>query len=190
VIAAHGSSRAYLHPLLRQTDGIPLGKLWHLQQLLAGPWDPEDPFGEAWDPEAVAPLYSQPVIEACLRICTDVLVEDGWSRGLARRAFQQDLPAAIISRQHKGGIQDHIRQILRHNIILIRELLLDGALVKQGILIRSKLEQALSGNANRLQTGHAELLEYLGIEAWLRAWQGDQAHPGGDSRKEQSVLAC
>jgi asparagine synthase (glutamine-hydrolysing) len=190
VLHAHGDSRAFLHPLLRQTHGIPLGKLWHLQQLLAGPWEFYDPLGEAQDPETLAPLYSQPVIEVCLRICTDVLVKGGWPRAIARSAFRQDLPASVISRLHKGGIEDHIYQILRHNIVFVRELLLDGALVKQGILARGKLEQALSGGATRLQTGRAELLEYLGIEAWLRSWQGCTARPEEHERKEQSVLLC
>jgi asparagine synthase (glutamine-hydrolysing) len=175
VLDAHASSTAYLHPLLRQTDGIPLGKLWHLQQLLAGPWEFLDPFGEEQDAESLAPLYSQPVIEVCLRIRTDVLVEGGWSRAIARRAFRPDLPASVINRRHKGGIEDHIYRILRNNILFVRELLLDGDLVKQGILARGRLEQALSGGANRLQTGRSEILEYLGIEAWLQSWKRGRA---------------
>jgi len=193
-LAAHASSGAFLHPLLRQSGKTPLGKLWHLQQLLAGPWEFHDPLGEADDPESLAPLYSQPVIEVCLRICTDLLVEGGWPRGMARRAFMQDLPGSIISkmisRQHKGGIEDPIERVLRHNMIFVRELLLDGELVRQGMLVRGRLEQALSGNAHRLQISQADLLEYLGIELWLRAWQQPQAQPGGPERKEQAAVLC
>jgi asparagine synthase (glutamine-hydrolysing) len=179
VLKHAGQSLAYLHPLVRDTRGIPRGKLWHLLQLLGGSWEYYDPLGLEEDPETLAPLYSQPVIEACLLIPTDVLTLGGWFRAIARRAFREALPPEITDRVYKGAIEDHLYCVLRHNITFVRELLLDGALVKSGIIDRRKLTQALSGGANRLETGRAELLEYVGIEAWLRAWE--QATPRSDS---------
>lgn len=76
--------------------------------------------------------------------------------------------------QHKSGIQDPICRHVRHNSIFVRELLLDGERVKQGILVRCTLEQVLSGNANRLQ--------HRGMEFSLRAWQPSRAQPGGQER--------
>jgi len=169
-LAYVGGSTGYLHPLMRDPRGLPSGKLWHVYQLLSGPWEYYDPLGGPADPESVAPLYSQPVLEACLRIPTDILTLGGWPRAIARHAFQEDLPAQIIKRQHKGAIEHHAYRVLRHNIAFVRELLLDGALVREGILDRAKLEGALSGNANRHQTGRAELFDYISIEAWLRVW--------------------
>lgn len=190
VVKGHAQTLAFQHPLMRHTRKVPPGKLWHLQQLLAGGWDFYDPLSAEDDPDRMPPLYSQPVLEACLRICTHTLVEGGWSRAVARRAFKQDLPGFVINRQHKGTIEDHTHHILRHNIALVRELLLDGELVKQGMLVRTRLEQALSGNVNRLQTGRVELLQYLGIEAWLKAWQGRQAPSGGHDQRAQLSLSC
>jgi len=53
---------------------------------------------------------------------------------------------------------------------LLRELLLDGALVREGVLDRTRLAEVLSGRATPLAAGSGELLEYAGTEAWLRCW--------------------
>lgn len=177
VIAAFGQSGAYLHPLLRDVRGIPPGKRRHMEELLGGTLEYYDPLGEEDDPEPVAPLYSQPVLETCLKIPTDVLTAGGWPRAVARHAFQHDLPPEIINRRQKGGIESHVQQILRHNITFVRELLLTGALVERGIVDRGKLEQVLSGGAHKHPVSRVELLEYLGIEVWLRSWQGSPPPP-------------
>jgi asparagine synthase (glutamine-hydrolysing) len=180
VLAQARDSTAYLHPLLRNPHGIPPGKLWHIQQLLSGPFEHGDPLSSEEDPDFLAPLYSQPVLEVCLAIPTDVLTLGGWPRAIARHAFKGDLPPEIINRWYKGGVEDHVYRILRHNITFVRELLLDGALVREGIVDRERLERALCGGANRLQTGRVELFEYLGIEAWLRAWLESPSQPTSD----------
>lgn len=163
-------SAAFMHPLLRHADGIPSGKLWQLHQLLCGPWECDDPFGAPEDPDRVAPLYSQPILELSLRTPVYLLVSGGWDRAIARRAFQADIPREILNRRHKGGIEDHVLAILKHNLPLLRELLINGALVREGIIDRTKLIEVLSGNATRIQTSRGELYDYFGIEAWLRRW--------------------
>ncbi len=164
------SRELHVHPLLSDARGTPSGKLWHAFQL-SSPWEFYDPLGSADDPERVAPLYSQPVIELCLRIPVDVLTLGGWDRAIARRAFRQELPREVANRREKGGIEWHVRGILEHNAGFVRELLLEGELVAAGIVDRQKLATALSGKASPLRASVGELLDFLGIEAWLRRWR-------------------
>ena len=169
VIAQARRSAGFLHPLLRHPRGAPSGKLWHAHQI-SQPFDFYDPLGREGDAERIAPLCSQPLMELCLRIPTYVLTHGGWDRAVARRAFYADLPPEIRNRRHKGGIEEHLRLTLEHNRGFLRELLLDGALVREGIVDRQRLAEVLSGTATRIASGSGELLEYAGIEAWLSRW--------------------
>ncbi|HEX5207109.1 MAG TPA: asparagine synthase-related protein [Steroidobacteraceae bacterium] len=169
VIEEARRSAAFLHPLLRHPRGAPSGKLWHAHQI-SQPFDFYDPLGHEGEAERISPLCSQPLMELCLRIPTYVLTQGGWDRAIARRAFYHDLPPEIRNRRHKGGIEEHLRLTLEHNRPFLRELLLDGELVRQGIIDRARLAEVLSGRATRIATGAGELLEYAGIEAWLRRW--------------------
>jgi asparagine synthase (glutamine-hydrolysing) len=161
------TSGRFIHPLFRSTARAQSGKVWHAWQLLFPP-DFCNPLAGAAVPESVTPLYSQPLMELALRIPTYFLTIGGWDRAVARRAFQHDVPREIITRQAKGGQEEHARAILSRNIGFVRELLLDGALVSQRILDRARVEDVLSGRPTRSPTGNAELYEYLGAEAWLR----------------------
>ena len=163
-------SALFTHPLLRNDRGIPGGKLWHATQLSTS-LESADPFRQPDDPERVAPLYSQPVLELCLRLPVYILTQGGWDRALARRAFYGELPREIANRRPKGTIERHIWTIFEHNRAFLRELLLDGALVREGIVDRKKLAGVLSGRASALQLGSAELLDFVGTEAWLRCWR-------------------
>jgi asparagine synthase (glutamine-hydrolysing) len=169
VIEEAKRSAAFLHPLLRHPRGAPSGKLWHAHQV-SQPFDFYDPLGREGDAERISPLFSQPILELCLRIPTYVLTHGGWDRAVARRAFYDDLPPAIRNRRNKGGIEEHLRFTLERNRGFLRELLLDGALVRQGVVDRRRLTEVLSGRATRIAAGSGELLEYAGIEAWLRRW--------------------
>jgi asparagine synthase (glutamine-hydrolysing) len=168
-VAEATRSGTFLHPLLRHPRGAPSGKLWHAHQM-SQPFDFYDPLGREADAERLSPLFSQPVMELCLRIPTYVLTQGGWDRAVARRAFYHDLPPEIRNRRNKGGIEEHLRRTLEHNRGFLRGLLLDGALVREGVIDRAGLAEVLSGRASRIAAGSGELLEYAGIEAWLRSW--------------------
>lgn len=161
----------FLHPLLRHARGTPSGKLWHAHRITM-PFDFYDPIGAPGDAERVAPLCSQPLMELALRIPTYVLTSGGWDRAIARRAFYRELPPEIRNRSNKGGMEERLRLTLEHNRAFLRELLLDGELVRQRIIERAKLAEILSGRATRVGAGASELLEYAGTEAWLRCWHG------------------
>lgn len=169
VIREAQRSAEFVHPLLRHARGAPSGKLWHAHQV-SQPFDFYDPLGDENGAERISPLYAQPLIELCLRIPTYVLTQGGWDRAVARRAFYEDLAPEIRNRRHQGGLEEPARQTLEHNRGLLRELLLDGYLVRERIIDRAKLAEVLSGRATHIAAGPGELLEYAGIEAWLRRW--------------------
>jgi asparagine synthase (glutamine-hydrolysing) len=185
VIREARRSAEFLHPLLRHPRGTPSGKLWHAHQI-SQPFDFYDPLGGESGLERIAPLFSQPLIELCLRIPTYVLTQGGWDRAAARRAFHEDLPPQIRSRRHKGGIEEHLRQTVEHNRGFLRELLLDGFLVREGVIDRGRLAEVLSGRATRIASGSGELLEYAGIEAWCRR-SGTRARRGDPAPRRISV---
>lgn len=157
------------HPCMAAASELPVGKLMQVQQLLypAGYYDPG---GRDNAPELVNPLLSQPIVEQCLALPTWVLALGGEGRGLVRRAFATDLAPETANRRSKGGLGEHLRLVLQRNLDFVRELLLDGELVGQGLLDRSALEAALAGSMKATaRTG--EVHRYVAIEAWLRQWR-------------------
>lgn len=163
-------SAVYTHPLLSDARGTPSGKLWHALQI-SSPWEFYDPLGREDDPERVSPLYSQPVLELCLRLPVHLLTLGGWDRAIARRAFYDALPREVANRKEKGGMDQHLRVILDRNITFVRELLLDGALAQAGVVDRKSLVTALSGKVSQTQSTAGEIVDLLCAEAWLRRWR-------------------
>lgn len=116
---------------------------------------------------SVYPLASQPVVETCLRIPTYVLLKGGVSRGLARSAFRDQLPQEIVRRTAKGGSLSFCQRLVRQNVDFIRERLLDGLLVRKGLLDRTKLEGYLTRDQPFLSVLPHQIMDYLACEAWL-----------------------
>ena len=160
------------HVMRNDVAGIPLGKLWHIWQIATFPYD--DPFAQAGDPEMIHPMMSQPLVEFCLRIPTYVHLYQGWDRAIARRAFAKDLPLQIVRRTAKGGMEQYAKAVIKRNMPFARELLLDGALVKEKIVDRSKLEAALSQSPVRTSVRPSEIDRYLSTEIWLHLWRADR----------------
>jgi asparagine synthase (glutamine-hydrolysing) len=114
---------------------------------------------------------SQPLVELCLRIPTYVLIRNGMDRATARRAFAPDLPPEIVKRRNKGRIDQHVRNLLDANLDFVRDLILNGRLVKEGLLNRRNLELYLTRDRSPADFQYAEILqEHLCIEAWLSRW--------------------
>jgi asparagine synthase (glutamine-hydrolysing) len=158
-----------LHPWFEAPRGVSSGKLWQAHQLLF-PVHFYHPLGSDTDPEPVAPLLSQPLMELVLRIPTWLLTLGGWDRALARRAFQRDVPRSIVTRRTKGGQEEHAKSILVRNLAFARDLLLQGALVRERILDRARVAEVLSGRPSKTAASNVELYGCLSIEAWLRQW--------------------
>src|SRR5262249_54036655 len=116
-------------------------------------------------------LMSQPLIELCLRIPSYVWITGGRDRAIARRAFEHVLPPVIARRQQKGAIDQHNLQIFDANETYLRAMLLDGLLVKEGLLDRARLERYLTRGASRAGFEYNDVLRHhLCTEAWLRRW--------------------
>lgn len=121
------------------------------------------------------PLRSQPLLELCLRIPTYTLIEGGWDRALARRAFCSDLPAEVVSRRTKGEISEYALDVLNGNLPFIRDLLLQGHLAKEGWVDRTKLASLLSMARSREQGLISQMYDCIEIEVWLRSCFGADA---------------
>jgi len=157
----------YVHPDLLGESSLPIGKFHQLQELITAPGY-YDPYLREVTPELVNPLLSQPLIELCLALPTWLLTHGGRGRALARQAFTPELPREIATRQSKGGMEEHVTTVLHRNLPVVRELLLDGHLVRQGILDRTKVEAALAGRVSAAGGYVGEIHNDVAIEAWLR----------------------
>jgi asparagine synthase (glutamine-hydrolysing) len=120
--------------------------------------------------ESIFPLLSQPLVELCVAIPSYVLFDQGRDRGLARRAFADDVPGPILARTWKDRVQGFPEEILRANLAYFRELLLDGTLVKERYLDRGALESTLSGRTIKETASVGEILDHVLVEAWLQSW--------------------
>jgi asparagine synthase (glutamine-hydrolysing) len=149
---------------------LPPGKQLHLAGI-TGPIYDDYVFASGNYADHVEPLHSQPVSEVMLQIPTYVALVNGVSRGLARRAFADLLPDEIRRRQVKGTGNPFYQHVVRHNLELLREHLLDGRLVADGYLDRRKLAAFLSSNEPVFVSVQASrLLSYLSAEIWLHQW--------------------
>ena len=172
VVAMAKRDRRLSHPWLTPENavGVPPGILWHVLSLSMPPAYYSS-FQRSGYPERILPLLGQPLVELCLRIPTYHLIRGGHDRALARRAFAGDLPRQIVRRYAKGRADQNMRNILDANLPFVRELLLDGLLVRRGLLDRANLELYLSRQYSPADFQYNEILhEHVSTEAWLRKW--------------------
>jgi asparagine synthase (glutamine-hydrolysing) len=128
-------------------------------------------FGGETDIERTPVLVSQPLIELCLQIPSYVWITGGRDRAIARRAFASALPSQIVRRQGKGAIDQANLVICDANETYLREMLLDGELVREGLLDRRRLESYLTRGASRAGYEYNDVLRHhLCTEVWLRRW--------------------
>jgi asparagine synthase (glutamine-hydrolysing) len=74
-------------------------------------------------------------------------------------------------RRGKGMPDAYVKNVLKRNLSFVREMLLEGELLNQKFIDRSKLEAVLSGNPTRTASGGTEIYDYLNAEAWLQRWK-------------------
>jgi len=159
------------HPWYRSIAEVPPGTVMLLMDV-ATPAVFYDPLRNptADHPEPLCPLLSQPVIELCLRIPSYTHLHKGRDRGLARRAFEVDVPREILRRQWKDSIPGFGEAIFMANLEFARELLIDGMLIRNRLLDRHCVEAALSGSPARSGGFVGEVFDYLMVESWVRTW--------------------
>ncbi len=170
----------YPHPWFDACEQVPWHVILRLGTLLDTPRF-YNPFisPTAFSPYSVAPLYSQPVIEILLRIPLYILFRHGHERGLAREAFRQDVPEAILRRQWKDRAPGAFENLVRRNRAFMYDTLIGGALCREGLLDRDAMQSALSGNFSTSQFFVGELMNYLDLELWLRPFVDKPINPAG-----------
>lgn len=156
-----------VHPALADAADLPIGKFHQLAELTT-PGECHDPYLRAAAPALVMPLRSQPVVEMSLRTPTYLLTQGGTGRALARRAFAEDLPAALLARRSKGGTGEHVRDVLDNQRELARTLLLEGRLMQAHILDRRRVQAALADRPSADAVHPGDLHNAMAVEAWLR----------------------
>lgn len=170
VLRAAARSTEFEHPWFtrKQTRGVPPGVLWHVSTVSIPPAYYTS-FGPEVTPERTMPLLSQPLVELCLRMPSYLLIRSGRDRAIARMAFAADLPETTVRRTGKGRVDQYVRNIVDTNIEFLREFLLDGLLVRRGLLNRDRLDLYLTRDRSPADFQYSEILhEHLCIEAWLR----------------------
>lgn len=167
----------FLNPWGYPADHLPPGKLVHAFTTTR-PSLFRDPLPESAPLDFINPLICQPVLELCLRVPTWLHAAYGKDRAVARAAFAFDLPAEIIHRTWKGAADRRLHELLANNLALVRRQLLEGQLLKAGILDRKRLTDTLSMAPSRGDTHATEVFAYFCTEAWLQHWAAP--HASGD----------
>lgn len=116
------------------------------------------------------PALSQPVMEAVLGTPSYELTKGGHDRLLAREAFSDRLPQALVHRRSKAELSGYYGRVLAANIDRLRPHLLEGHLARQGLIDRNQVEAALQVEHLIWQGGYLELMMLALVESWTRAW--------------------
>lgn len=154
----------------------PWGKIRRLGTLISSP----DYYNvavhpDAHVPEIISPLYAQPAIELLLRIPIYTHFHQGRDRGLAREAFTAEVPEPILKRMWKDRAPGFHDQLFERQRAFLQETLLEGTLVRHGLLNRALLEEVLSAAPSKNTVYPGEIFRHLDSELWARHWlQGEQ----------------
>jgi asparagine synthase (glutamine-hydrolysing) len=114
-----------------------------------------------------SPLLSQPHMELALGTPLHILRADGRDRAMARGAFAADIPANIAGRRYKGLRATPTRKWILESFGDVREILMDGYLVQEGILDRRALGSAFSDRASLVSLSEG-LVACICVEVWVR----------------------
>jgi asparagine synthase (glutamine-hydrolysing) len=168
--AAFAMPESYPHPWFSHLRDVPWDVIRRLGTLVGTPEfynviDAAQP-----EPELISPLYAQPAIELFLRIPIHLHAESGRDRGLARRAFVREVPEPILQRLWKDRAPGFHSELLLRNLDLVRELFLDGVLVREGLLDHAAVEAALAPGPSKTEVLPVEILRHLDLEIWARYW--------------------
>jgi len=163
-----GLERYAEHPWAEEIEGFPAGKQLQVR-LLGELLNRSRPLRNFPCTFQHHPLLSQPLIELCIQIPIWILLHEGRPRGLARTAFSDCVPPEITQRSGKGGMSDTVVDALRSNISAIAELLMDGSLMREGLISRQGLSMFFSGRALLRGEDVDSLLACIAAELWLRS---------------------
>lgn len=157
------------HPWLEAPkDALP-GKAAHVGMILRMQHHLEG-YDRHWGLPVLNPLASQPLVELCLSIPTWEMCIGGMNRAVARAAFSDVLPPALIARRTKGGPDSFALQVIDQNLGEVRDRLLGGNLARRGILDLKHLEMTLHQGRFHGDAAYLRVLSLLDTEAWIDHW--------------------
>ena len=164
-----------LHPLLLPPDDVPKGKCFQILLSCFCPIEYYDQFFPQHQIERVHVFFSQPILEAGLRIPNWILSLNGIERGLARLAFKDRLPERVLRRLTKGTPEDIYTGFIRDNRRALRDYLIDGLLARYEILCPKALELMLADDAVDIDGSAKSIIDFFNWEAWARQWTDQTA---------------
>ncbi len=133
--------------------------------------------------DLVHPLLAQPVVELCMALTTADLTAGGRDRGLARQAFAEHLPDAVRERRSKGDGTAYFGKMVAASLPELRALLLDGELVRRGLLDRVALEARLQPEQLLWHGGYPEFMDAAALELWAAHWTRQIAERAASRRR-------
>ncbi len=157
------------HPWFAGLRSVPWHVIRRLGSLMLTP-EFYDPMSgpDASAPLAVAPLYSQPVVELALRIPLYVHFNEGTDRWLARKAFSADVPTPILRRLWKDRAPGSFEALAHANRALLRDVLLGGTLASSGLIDCATIEVIFKGELSKSSYFLGELFALFDLELWMR----------------------
>lgn len=158
------------NPWLASPAGIPPGKRKHVWSII-GIQNQLEGYGRESLAPFLSPLMSQPIAEVCIAIPSWYWCAGGNNRAVAREAFRDRLPASVIDRRTKVSFSSLAYRMIRANMPILRDMLLDGSLARQGMLDRDRIIAFLGGTMADAEA-LPELMALVEVEAWVRHWEG------------------
>lgn len=160
-----------VHPWLETPSDILSGQREHVEGLVVIQ-DFLDASDRAFEIGVERLLLAQPIVELCLRIPSWLWVRGGRNRAVARAAFADLLPPAILNRRTKGRLETMCVQAFMRNRAHLRPLLLEGQLAGERIVDRAAIEAYLDAGERPVDHRYFRLLDIATLELWLRGWRG------------------
>lgn len=167
--AAAGAGAAARHPWLDAPPSALPGQAAHIA-LILGMSNHMEPLAPEVGLPLLSPLMAQPIVEFCLRVPTWLWCRGGTNRTLARRAFADALPPAIIGRRGKGAPDSFVIEIFEANRSVFGEFLEDGLLASQGLIDLAGVRAVLADTAPVRGNAYARVMQLADAEAWARSW--------------------
>lgn len=161
--------QSFVHPWLAQLLDSPPGKREQIG-LLSEVLHRHHGIPGSLDSMTRHPLLSQPLIELILRIPIYTLLHSGQTRGLARRAFANVLPQALLNREAKGETTHSLTGILQRSLPFVHDVLHNGTLRAQGLLDPSLITTIQNSQSALGAHQILPLCAAISAEIWSQTW--------------------
>lgn len=119
----------------------------------------------------IAPLVTQPVVEACVAIPSWAWYDRGRNRAPARHAFSDRLPSEIVWRKSKGAMDSFIVELFEANRPALSTMLLDGELGAHGVIDCDAVRSALLKTGPTRGQDYGRIMRLADVESWVRSWK-------------------